>query len=33
MVWEGAAAYASLDDALAALDAGIAAFMARHGIT
>jgi hypothetical protein len=33
MVWEGTAAYSSLDDAFAALDAGIATFMAKHGIT
>lgn len=33
MVWEGAAEYSSLEDALAALDAGIAGFMAKHGIT
>ena len=33
MVWEGAAAYASIDDALAALDAGIAAFLAGDGAT
>lgn len=32
MVWEGAPTYPSLDDALAALDAGVAAFMAEQGI-
>ena len=33
MVREGAAVYSSLDDALAALDAGIAALKAKRGLT
>jgi hypothetical protein len=33
IVWEGTATYPSLDDALAALDAGIAAWMKRQGLT
>lgn len=32
MVWEGAAEYESLADALAALDAGIAAWLAENGL-
>jgi hypothetical protein len=31
MVWDGAAHYPSIDAALAALDAGIAAFLAEQG--
>jgi hypothetical protein len=32
MVWEGAAEYPSLNDALAALNAGIAAFLTGQGL-
>ncbi len=31
MVWEGDASYRSVDEALAALDAGIAAWLAENG--
>lgn len=32
VVWEGASEYPSLDDALAAQDAGIAAFLTEQGL-